>query len=236
VIPPLADRFGLGDRELVAIVGAGGKSTILFRLGAELSVRGAKIVVTTTTMLAEDQVIRPLCTSAAPAAVGAALVPGVPLMVVTGTAPGKVTGPGPDDVDRLFSETDADYVLVEADGARSNAIKAPGPREPVIPSRSTTVIVVVSATAIGRTPRAVAHRPDRVAALAGIAPDDPLTAGAVARVLLSPQGGRKHVPGSADLRFALTRVTPDVEGPVSDLATLLERHPAVGGVVPVPEG
>jgi probable selenium-dependent hydroxylase accessory protein YqeC len=235
VIPPLADRFGLGDRELVAIVGAGGKSTILFLLGAELSGRGAKVVVTTTTMMAEDQVTRPTCTSAAPAAVREALTPGVPLMVVTGTVPGKVTGPDADDVDRLFSGTDADYVLVEADGARSNAIKAPGPHEPVIPSRSTTVIVVMSAAAIGRTLRTVAHRPDRVAALAGIAPDDPLSVDAAARVLLSPMGGHKSVPGSANLRFALTRVTAGREDPASDLASLLGRHPDVGGVVLIPE-
>jgi len=235
VTASLSDRFGLGERELVAIVGAGGKSTILLLLGAELAERRAMVVVTTTTMMAEDQVTRPICGSAAPAAVDAVLSPGVPLMVVTGKVPGKVTGPDAHDVDRLFTETSADYVLVEADGARSNAVKAPGPHEPAIPALSTTVIVVVSVRSIGETPGTVAHRPDRVASLAGIAVDDPLSVDAVARVLLAPDGGRKNVPERANLRFAVTRVTPDTAETAEELATLLARSPGVGGVVLLPE-
>ena len=44
----LAEQLGLGDRELVAFVGAGGKSTMLFGLGDELAAGGGGGIDVTT--------------------------------------------------------------------------------------------------------------------------------------------------------------------------------------------
>ncbi len=228
---PLREQFDLGRRELVSIVGAGGKTTILRTLGEELAATGARVVLTTTTMLAEDQVGEPACWSDLPSEVEARLSPGVPLFVVAGRVPGKVTGPSRTAVDRIFLETTVDYVMVEADGARKMMIKAPAEHEPVIPEASTAVIITMGFDAIGRSIADVAHRPDRVAALAGLTVDDLLTVDAAAQVLLHPTGGLKNIPAGANIAMALTKVTAGTRGAARELAAILESHPRVNSVV-----
>lgn len=231
---PLREQFDLGRRELVSIVGAGGKTTILRTLGEELATARAQVVLTTTTMLAEDQVHEPACWSDLPSEVEARFSPGVPLFVVAGRVPGKVTGPSKTVVDRIFLETTVDYIIVEADGARKMMIKAPAEHEPAIPEASTTVIVTMGFDAIGRSIIDVAHRPERVAELAGLTVDDPLTTDTAAQVLLHPTGGLKSIPSGANVVMALTKVTAGTRGAAQELATILETHPRVNSAVLLP--
>ena len=227
---PIHERLGLRARELVAIVGAGGKSTILDALGRSLAAGGSRVVLTTTTMLAESQVTEPACWSQVPSEVEARLLPGTPLFVAAGRVPEKVTGPSARAVDRIFLETSADYVVVEADGARHMLIKAPAAHEPVIPQAATTVIVTVAADAIGRRVADVAHRPERVAALADLGVDDILTPGAAAAVLLHPTGGLKGIPAAARVVVAITRAAPEYRILADELATMVRTHPRIDGV------
>ena len=44
---------------VVSFVGAGGKSTAMFRLAAELAARGQRVITTTTTRIAADQIKHP---------------------------------------------------------------------------------------------------------------------------------------------------------------------------------
>lgn len=229
--PPLAERLGLGDRELIAIVGAGGKSTVLFGLGNELAARGSRVVLTTTTKMERAQVADPACWTDDPRAIDAAFQKGRPLFVAMDLLPGKVTGPSPEAVDRLFAASIADYMIVEADGARSMSIKAPAEHEPVIPSRSTLVIVVAGIDAVGRSVREVAHRPDRIAALTGLAPDSILTVPDLATILLHPHGGLKRIPDSARVAMAIAKITPETERAASELERLLYHQTPVGHVV-----
>ena len=220
----LSGRLGLKPRELVAIVGAGGKSTILHALGRELSGAGARVVLTTTTMLAEGQATEPVCWSDLPAEVEARLAPGIPLFVAAGRVPSKVTGPSPTAVDRIFTETGADYVIVEADGAKHRSIKAPAEHEPVIPAAATTVIVTVGMDAIGRPVALVAHRPERVAALAEVTVDDILTVEHAAAVVRDPEGGLKGVPAGARAVVVLTKAGGDRRVHATALARLLRSE------------
>ena len=232
----LADRIGIGAHELVSIVGAGGKSTILFTLGRDLAAASRRVILTTTTKMAADQITEPTCWSDDPTEVERLLDPGRPLFVVTGEVPGKVTGPTAEAADRLFRETTADHLIVEADGARSMSIKAPADHEPLIPSISTTVIVVAGIDAIDRPISEIAHRPELVAEIAGITQDDPLTIGDAARVLLHPTGGLKNIPPTARVVMAITKVAPDTEESSRALATILEAHPRVDRVVTLTSG
>ena len=87
--------------------------------------------------------------------------------------------------------------LVKADGARMRLIKAPADDEPVLPPGSATVLPVVSARAFGRPlgPE-VAHRLDRLLAVIGAAPGEPLGAVHVARLLTSEAGALQHAQGA----------------------------------------
>ncbi len=232
--PSLPERLGLARRELVSIVGAGGKSTILFALGRDLARTGARVILTTTTRVGADQPNEPICWSADVADVEGAFLHGLPVFVAADRVPGKIVGPSPDAIDRLFAETDADYVVVEADGAHRMAIKAPADHEPVIPSASTTVIVVASLAAIGRPISEVAHRPERVAGLIGSQPGDLLTLAGAAGVLLHPHGGLKGIPDTARVIMVMTRAGSAAEGPAADLTAVLAAHPRVDRAITLP--
>jgi molybdenum cofactor cytidylyltransferase len=234
VTPSLPERLGLARRELVSIVGAGGKSTILFALGRDLTAAGARVILTTTTRVGADQPSEPICWSADVADVAAAFLVGLPVFVAAGRAPGKIVGPSPEAIDRLFAGTAPAYVVVEADGAHMMAIKAPADHEPLIPSASTTVIVVASLAAIGHAISEVAHRPERVAGLIGAQPGDLLTLEGAAAVLLHPHGGLKGIPDTARVVMVLTRAGSAPAGLAADLATVLASHPRVDRAITLP--
>jgi molybdenum cofactor cytidylyltransferase len=227
----LPQRLGLGDRELVSMVGAGGKSTVLFALGRDLGAAGARVILTTTTRVGANQPSEPICWSADPGAVQDALEAargrGLPVFVAAGRQAGKIVGPSLAAVDLLFAHAGAEYVVVEADGAAGMAIKAPADHEPVIPSASTTVVVVVSITALGQPITAVAHRPERVAGLIGSQPDDRLTVPGMAAVLLHPEGGLKGIPERARVVMLVTNVTTPTAGLAAGLTEILGAHPRV---------
>ena len=227
VTGPLAERLGLGPHELIAVVGAGGKSTIVFGVAADLASGGARVIATTTTKVAPDQPAEPIVWSADPPAVEAALRPGVTVFVASARGEGKIVGIPPGAVDALHRETSADHVVVEADGARRMSIKAPADHEPVIPRSSTTVIVVASLEAVGMPISQAAHRPERVAALVGVEPGHVLTIDDVATVLLHPRGGLAGIPESSRVVVALTHASARTSAEAQRLVEALASHPGV---------
>jgi molybdenum cofactor cytidylyltransferase len=223
----LSDRLGLGSRELVSIVGAGGKTTILTLLGRDLASTGASVILTTTTRMAGDQITEPVSWSDDPVHIQGRLNPGTALFVLGGAIPGKVVGLLPEFVEQLFVSTSADYIIVEADGAGPWLIKVPAVHEPVIPNASTTVIVVAGADALGRPIAQVAHRIELVRALTGLVGDDLLTPERAAMLLLHRNGGLREIPESARIVMAISNVTPTNEAATAELAEILRRHPRV---------
>ena len=228
----MTDRLGLGERDLVSFVGAGGKTTLMLKLGRELAAAGHRVVITTTTRMSTDEVESPVVDPRG--AVEANLERGGVVYVVHRGAESKMTGPSPAEVNRMFSSTSADYILVEADGAKGRSLKAPSEFEPVIPTASTVVVIVAGIDAIGRSIATACHRPERVAAIL----ERPLTyhlgARDVARVLTSAAGGLKEVPPNARVVVAVTKVgTDDIEA-ARDLTTQVVADPDIERVVVIP--
>lgn len=230
----LVSRIGLGPHELVSIVGAGGKTTLLHALGRELARDGHRVILTTTTRMTSHQVTEPVCWSSSPRDVAAAFVPGTPLFVMSAITSDKAVGLEPSVVDGLFEHASVDYLLVEADGARRMSIKAPADHEPVIPSHSTTVVVVMGADAIDKPLAHVAHRPERIAVLTGTTVDTIVTAKIAAAVLLHPEGGLKNIPPGARIVMAITKVSDNTRGAARGLATVLADNTRVDLVVTLP--
>jgi probable selenium-dependent hydroxylase accessory protein YqeC len=114
------------------------------------------------------------------------------------------------------------------------SIKAPADHEPVIPSRSTVVIVVVGADALGRALPDVAHRPEQIARLTGATLDSIVTPDLAAAVLLHPEGGLKNIPHSARIVMAITKVSADTDEPAAELATRLATDPMIDRVITLP--
>jgi probable selenium-dependent hydroxylase accessory protein YqeC len=228
---PLASQIGLGPHELVSIVGAGGKTTLLHELGRDLTRDHHRVLLTTTTRMASNQVTEPVCWSVLPRDIAGALVPDTPLFVMSRMASDKAVGLEPAMVDSLFEEAVADYILVEADGARTMSIKAPADHEPAIPEASTTVIVVMGADAIGCPLSQVAHRPERVAEITSTTIDAAVTAEIAATTLLHRSGGLKSIPPNARIVMVITKVSHDTEAEARELAMMLEDNSRVDLVI-----
>lgn len=227
----LSEHMGLGPREMIALVGGGGKSTILFRLGSELATEGRRVVLTTTTKMGRDQVsgIRTICHSLACAV---SCRPDGPVMLVTGGDDHKVTGPSPEDLDALFRDPVVDYVVVEADGARGRSLKAPGDHEPVIPSTATTVVIAMGMDALGRKVQEVAHRVEKAVEFLGVSPDHTVAPADCAAILTHPRGVFREVPKDARVLVALTKVRPGaLTRSAMHLADLLEAEDRISDVL-----
>ena len=118
------------QRGLTAIIGGGGKSTLLRALAEELS-RDARVVVATSTKMHVPDWC-PVVLGASPDDVQAALLEAPIVFAGSIHLPtGKLAEPRVafSDLVRL-----ADYVLVEADGAKKLPLKAHAEHEPVIPA------------------------------------------------------------------------------------------------------
>jgi probable selenium-dependent hydroxylase accessory protein YqeC len=103
--------------------------------------------------------------------------------------PGRVGGVPPAALASLHDAGGFTVTLIKADGARMRWIKAPAAEEPVLPPGVATVLPLVSAKVFGEPlTEAVAHRLERVAAVTGARPGEPLTPAHVARLLTSEHG------------------------------------------------
>lgn len=221
----LTELLGLGNSELISVVGAGGKSTLVACLGREYAQAGRTVILTTTTKMGVDQLTEPKILTTDLEAVQSRLTAGEALFVVADVDGSKVIGIEPEFVDRLLTESTADAVVVEADGARRRRFKAPADHEPVIPGLSTTVVVVAGAAAIGQPIRDGVHRPERVADLAGVHTSDVLTPKTAATVLLHPLGGRKNVPPSASVHYLISTTAETAGASEALISELLRRAP-----------
>jgi probable selenium-dependent hydroxylase accessory protein YqeC len=181
-------------RGLVALVGAGGKKTTLYRLArAHLG----RIGITATVAIPpfpEDLGAHVIVagTSALPTLVAEAQQHRIVAFARPSDKPDRLAGLPPGEVRRIHESAGFDVTLVKADGARSRWIKAPDPDEPQLPEGVDTVIPVVSARAIGERLREdIAHRVDRITAITGAQPGDIITPDLVARLLADEQGALK---------------------------------------------
>ena len=162
---------------VTAVIGGGGKTTLLRTLGEELAKEGRVLLCTTTKIF-------PF--SALPCAVTAEALDSLRQehrLLCAGTpVPGteKLSAP-PVAIAELA--TWFDYVLVEADGSAQRPFKAHAAHEPVIPAEADQVICVVGVSGFGTSIREAAHRPELYAHLAGVSVEDTVTPETEAAVL-----------------------------------------------------
>ena len=187
---------------ITAIIGSGGKSTLLKTLGLELMRAGGRVLLCTTTHMFPvagvpwDGSSRRL--DAAPWKPGALHAPGCTCEACSGLVRGSICQAGvldpetgklsspaepPDELAQRF-----DYVLAEADGSKRLPLKAHAAWEPVLPPERSRTVCVFGASALGQPIQDAAHRPELYASLAEVSPEAVITPAIAARVL-AKEGG-----------------------------------------------
>lgn len=221
---PAALNIRPGD--LVAFVGAGGKTTAIWHLLRSLVARGERVIFTTTTHIFKPRQAPLLIESLPDPALVAFLLTRWPAIILAAglgeegdpqmaarcpypATPRKLTGLKPEVVTELARRLPGITWLVEADGAKGRALKAPADHEPVIPSGARQVVVVGNLAALGRPlDDETVHRADRAAALLRVPPGTPITPDMVAGLLGHEHGGLKSVPPRAGVVVLLTQIEP----------------------------
>lgn len=167
---------------VTAIIGSGGKTTLLYALAEELKTAGSVIVCTTTHIFPPDHI--PCLYSPTREQVAQALAQAPVVCAAARCEQGKVTAP---ELPMAVLAELADFVLVEADGSRRLPLKAHAGHEPVVPQEANQIIAVLGLSGLGRPLEAAAHRPELYAQKTGAALTDPVTPELAARLLNTEQ-------------------------------------------------
>ena len=165
------------EKGVTAIIGSGGKTTLLRTLSGELP---GRVLLCTSTHF-QGYADLPTVLDPTEADLRKALA-AHPIICAAGRSPtGKLVDCG------LPYETLADladFVLVEADGSRRRPLKAHARHEPVIPPCTRQVICAVGLSGLHRPVSEVVHRPELFCPLVGCTPEDEATPERVARALV----------------------------------------------------
>lgn len=149
----LQKAFDIMPGDVVALVGAGGKTSTLIAMGHELTAAGLRVLATTTTRIGAEQLsLMPYAAAIDDGVRHLSLALGENRFVfLHGDIRGnKVHGPPPEWIPRLLDSVDSDVLLIEADGSRGLPLKAPKAHEPVIPDETTLVIPMASLSVLGQ--------------------------------------------------------------------------------------
>ena len=162
---------------IVAVVGSGGKTTLIKNLAQKYRAEGKTVLVTTTThMFIEEET---LLSDDAEVIIRHLEERG---MVMAGVPEGiKIKALSPETLEAVCAI--ADVVLVEADGSKHMPLKFPNATEPVIPPNVEEIIVVWGPHGLGKPAREVCHRLALVMDCLGIDEDTPITREHVSELL-----------------------------------------------------
>jgi len=208
---------------VLAFVGAGGKTSALFRLARELDAAGRSVLVTTTTHLADPRVepgpfpgelvFRPEMEF--PRSPGSLPGPGPGLTLLfarEADAPGKLKGIHPSWIPGLRPVWD--FILVEADGSKRLPVKAPASHEPVLPPDTDLVVGLVGLDCLGRPMDGrTVHRPDLFARITGCKPGAPIAWEHLVALVRHPEGLFKGVQAPRALLLNKADAAPFLPSP-----------------------
>ena len=152
---PLSEAFGIRDG-ILSVVGAGGKTTSVFKIAKEQEEMGKRVLVTTTTHM--EISVRETVLSGDANDIIRRLKLG--RTVTVGIRDGEKMKGLPKEVFKAASSF-ADVTIVEADGAKRMPVKARNETEPVIPEGTDQILIVAGMSALGNPIKDVCHRPER---------------------------------------------------------------------------
>jgi probable selenium-dependent hydroxylase accessory protein YqeC len=155
--PSLINSLCSTPKGVISIIGAGGKTSLMFCLAKELSKAGKKVLTTTTTKIFfPDKALSPetIMASSAPDLMEKSKAclkwhshfsAGRHHDLVSG----KLEGFPPETLDALWRAWLLDWIIVEADGSRQKPLKATDVHEPVIPASTTCLVLVAGLDSLG---------------------------------------------------------------------------------------
>jgi probable selenium-dependent hydroxylase accessory protein YqeC len=238
----LVESLGLKPREVISLVGAGGKTTLMFRLAGELLLTGEKVVTTTTTKILEptSEETAFLFVHSDEEELKQFALRGIHqyhhiTIARERIESRKLKGVSSSLVNELWGFHEIDKMIVEADGAAGRPVKAPREREPVIPSSTTLVVAILGVDGVGMELNDEnMFQAERISKITGIPIGDKLTDEAMAVLMTHPEGISKGAPLSSRIVAFINKVDiPNgmIKGKGVAQKVLERKHPRIERVV-----
>jgi probable selenium-dependent hydroxylase accessory protein YqeC len=199
-------------KQLVSLVGGGGKTTAMFELAKEMKALGKKILATTTTSIycpqSEDYDNIFLLQDNRAAFETAEIKPGSVTVIGSKiTDEGKLSGLDKEIINLYYKQNIFDIIIVEADGSRQKSIKAPDVHEPVIPEATTKTIGVIGLDSIDKEIiEDNVHRPEIFARVTGSHVMEKINEEIIYKLIINGEGLFKDVPSSSERYLLLNKV------------------------------
>jgi len=244
IMNSLKEALDIHPKDVISIVGAGGKTTLMFALSRELSMHEKVVITTTTTKIfppsssntryllisqEEKEIVDFILKKA-----GALGHITIASKMLAGS--GKLQGISPLLISRLITLSPVNYIIIEADGADRKPLKAPNPEfEPVIPQSSTLVIPVFGIDALGcELSEKYVFRSEIASNLTGLSLGKPISAEAIVTLILHPSGITRGSPEQARIIPFINKT--DLHADLSDARDIASKilkvnHPQVDRVV-----
>lgn len=217
-------KIDINKKKIISFVGGGGKTSLIYELGSELSRLGKKVIITTTThmfmpksnvvltgkkediiklLYSENMItVGMLCDKKDTKFEHNQLKNKKTLDRIEEGSLKKISGL-PKEMAVSLIEL-AHFVLVEADGSKRLPLKIPAEHEPVILEGSNLVIGVCGIDAIGKSIKGICHRSNLVSKFLDIDEEHIINESDIAKILLSDKGQRKHV--KCDYKVIINKV------------------------------
>jgi len=207
----LRQALMLEGQGVVSLVGAGGKTSLMFKLAHEISKAGDPVMTTTTTKILNPtsrQSSNLIISDDVDTIVSTAgdLIDKDQRQVTVAARrvqpENKLIGLQPHVIDALSKTKFFRWIIVEADGAARKPLKAPADHEPVIPGSTTRVVGICGLSAVGKPLNEKwVHRSKRFAEITGLKCGDIISETALRDLLIHANGIFKNSPLTA-LRIA----------------------------------
>ena len=238
----LIDALSLNNREIIALVGGGGKTTLMFALARELSSQGHRVITTTTTKIMEptpQETPQLLLVANEEDSLDLIFQQLEKYRHVTLASERldsrRLRGFKPGSIEKIDLIKLAPYVIVEADGAKHRPLKAPNDSEPVIPQNTTLVIAMVGIDALGcRLNEACVFRSEIASKLLGLPLGSIMSTAAIAELVTHPQGITKGSPPQARVMPFINKIDPEkdrLRGRELAKSILNFHHPRIERVI-----
>ena len=205
-------NMDLENKDLICFIGAGGKTTTMFQLAKELRDIGKKILITTTTAIyfpsERDCDTINICESKNLEDLYNIKGGGITVIGKRVLSEGKLKGCDKEFVDEIYKRNIFDYVLVEGDGAKKKAIKAPAFYEPIIPECTTKTIGMIGLDVLGKPiNEEIVHRSELFCKITDSKMNAIIDEGLLVQLITSQNGLFKDMPANSEKYLLLNKVS-----------------------------
>ncbi|HEX9654493.1 MAG TPA: selenium cofactor biosynthesis protein YqeC [bacterium] len=208
--------------QIVSFIGGGGKSSLLQTIGKELALQNLRVVLTSTTKFQPFPQIGLVLVKDGRSYLSElkTLLDEIKVVQVAGDYHKKDRFLGVSVVTVQELSRLADVVLIEADGCRQRSLKTHRENEPVIPSFSTTIVIICGCDVVGEPLNAeTVHRAQLFSEKWHLPLNEILTPEIISKELLSPKSYLRNVPIRAAIRLFISKADSNPIG-----GKLLSEH------------